>query len=77
MRVTLIMPDELVSKIDEQSKKLGVTRTAYMVMTMSQKIQGEEVIRSVPALQDMMNQMQVKLSKMSPEEVKEALKGIE
>lgn len=70
MRINLIMPDELVNQIDEQSKRLGVSRSAYIVMSMSQKIQSEEVMRSMPELQGLMTQMQRKLSSIDPMVIK-------
>jgi len=67
MKVNLVMPDDLVAQIDVHAKRLGVSRSAYMVMSMSEKIQSEEVMRSMPDLQGLMNQMQRKLSSIDPQ----------
>lgn len=64
MRVNLVMPDDLVKQIDIYAKRLGVSRSAYMVMSMAQKIQSEEVLKSMPEFQGMLNSMQLKLSSM-------------
>lgn len=64
MRVQLVMPDDLVAQVDQFAKRYGVSRSAYMVMTMSQKVQSEQVMQSMPELQSMMTAMQVKLSAM-------------
>lgn len=64
MRVQLVMPDDLVAQVDEFAKRYGVSRSAYMVMTMSQKVQSEQVMQSMPELQSMMTAMQAKLSAM-------------
>lgn len=64
MRVNLIMPDDLVVAIDAQAKKLGVSRSAYMVMSLSQKVQSEKVIDTMPELQSFITAMQAKLARV-------------
>lgn len=71
MRVNLIMPDDLVSQIDSQAKSLGVSRSAYMVMSLSQKIQSEQALKSMPELQSMFNAFQVKLAALDSTEKKD------
>ena len=64
MRVQLVMPDDLVAQIDVFARRYGVSRSAYMVMSMSQKVQSEQVMQSMPELQTMMTTMQAKLASM-------------
>lgn len=66
LRVNLVMPDDLVTQIDELAKKLGVSRSAYMVMSMSQKVQSETMLNSMPEMQRFMSEMQTKLANVDP-----------
>lgn len=50
MRVNMNIPDELVKHIDEQAKSLNISRSAYVVMTMSQKVQSDIILNSMPDL---------------------------
>ena len=68
------MPDELVSQIDEVAKRLGVSRSAYIVLSMSQRIQSDLAIRSMPDLQILMNDIQSKLSNYNIAEILETKK---
>lgn len=64
MRINMIMPDDLVQQIDDLSSKLGITRTAYVVMAMNQKVQSEVMLQSMPDMQKLMNDVQIKLASM-------------
>jgi len=50
--------------VDELARQLGVSRSAYIVMALKQKVQSEQVMKSMPELQNMMVQMQQKLAAM-------------
>lgn len=69
MRITQNWPDELVSELDEQAASYGITRTSYVVMALKQKVQSEIMLRSMPDMQKLMNEMTLKLSKMTPEQI--------
>lgn len=64
MRLNMILPDELCADVDELARQLGVSRSAYIVMALKQKVQSEQVMKSMPELQNMMVQMQQKLAAM-------------
>lgn len=64
------MPDDLVHQIDALAKQYGVSRSAYMVLSMSQKVQSENVMQSMPEMRNMMAELQLKLGKMkTPDDV--------
>lgn len=56
MRININVPDELLAQIDKKAKSLGVNRTAYMVMTLSQAIRADEVSLVLPEMQKMMKE---------------------
>lgn len=61
MRVNLNIPDDLLSQIDLKAKSLYVSRTAWIVMTLSQKLQQDELILNLP---DMLRTMESTMEEM-------------
>lgn len=57
MRINLVMPDELVSQIDVLSKSLNISRSAYICMACSQKIQENSVISALPDMVKFLKKM--------------------
>lgn len=57
MRVNLNIPDELVAQIDARAKSLFVNRTAWIVMTLSQKLREDGLIEKMPDMVDIMRKM--------------------
>lgn len=51
MRVQMIIPDDLLKKVDQRAKALNLTRTAYVVMSLSMKIQQDELTEVLPQMQ--------------------------
>ena len=64
MRLHMILPDALCVEVDELAKQIGVSRSAYIVMALKQKVQSEQVMKSMPEIQSMMAQVQQQLAKM-------------
>lgn len=64
MRLNMILPDALCVEVDELAKQIGVSRSAYIVMALKQKVQSEQVMKSMPEIQSMMAQVQQQLAKM-------------
>lgn len=54
MRVNLIMPDELVASLDNAAKALNISRTAYICMAVSQKIQQDNMMAALPDMLELM-----------------------
>lgn len=48
MRVNINMDEELVKKIDEIANKMYVSRSAYIAFAVSQKIQQDKMLESMP-----------------------------
>lgn len=47
-KINMNLPDELINKLDEKAKSLYMTRTSYVIMALTQKIQSDEVVESLP-----------------------------
>ena len=52
MRVNLQMPDDLVARIDAKAKELYISRTAYMIIACTQKLDSEDMLKRLPELKD-------------------------
>jgi hypothetical protein len=50
MRVNMNVPDDLLKQIDEQAENLKINRTAYIVMSMAQKVQQDQIMNAMPDL---------------------------
>lgn len=44
------LPDEVMERLDKESKLLGLNRSAYISMALSMKWQSDEVIKVIPEL---------------------------
>lgn len=55
MRVNMNIPDELVSQIDAKAKSLFVNRTAWIIMTLSQKLQQDCMVDKMPDMLEVFN----------------------
>lgn len=61
MRVNINMSEDLVKKIDEKAKALYLSRSAYISMAVSQKLQADELMKNLPIL---MQQQQELINKV-------------
>ena len=50
MRVNFVIPDELVKRLDKASKDLSISRSAFINMAISQKLQQDSIINDLPRL---------------------------
>lgn len=48
MNFNISMPDELFEKVNEEAKRLYVTRSGYIAMAVAQKLQQDEALRLLP-----------------------------
>lgn len=71
MKVTQNWPDDLVVELDKQAAALGITRTAYVVMSLKQKVQSDIMLQSMPDMQKLMSEVQIKLSKLTLDQTEE------
>lgn len=56
MKVNFNLPDELVAQIDERAKKMFITRTAWVITAISQKLQGDVMVEQLPEILRKMQQ---------------------
>ena len=61
------IPDDLAKQIDEHAKKLHLSRTAYIVTSMSQKIQAELIMEQMPLMQKQIQELQIIANEKSKE----------
>lgn len=57
-RLNMNVPEDLIRELDQQAARYGVTRTAYVTMALSQKLQSEQITKSLPELQQMLERLQ-------------------
>ena len=50
MKVTVNIPNELLKEIDERAKSMYLSRSAYVTMTLSQRLQQDKVLDSMPEM---------------------------
>ena len=50
MRININLDEELIKKIDEEAKKKYISRSSYIAFAVSQKIQNDKFIESMPEL---------------------------
>ena len=55
MRLNMNVPDDLLAKIDDRARTLGVNRSAYMCMCIARQIETEEMAISLPQMIEAMN----------------------
>lgn len=62
-KVNMIIPDDFLKEIDERAANLNVNRTAFILMSLSQKFQQDDLIQRVPEMLSQMEKMEKKLRK--------------
>ena len=55
MRINLNVPDELLAQVDDAAKAMYMTRTAWLIMAMQQRLQTDTVAKSLPMITEMYN----------------------
>ncbi len=50
MRINISMDESLVKKIDEAANKMHVSRSAYIAIAASQKMQADEMLNNMPEI---------------------------
>lgn len=64
MRVNMVIPDDLLEKIDAKAKSLYVSRTAFVITTLAQKLKEDSVLEKMPDMVDIMK-------RFSPDDMQE------
>lgn len=49
-KITMNLPDDILEKADKRSKQLGISRTAFITMTISEKLMQSELIEGLPEM---------------------------
>lgn len=47
-RISMNMPEDLLKQVDERAKDLYISRSAFITMAVSQKIQADEMAKALP-----------------------------
>lgn len=54
----MIIPDDFLKEIDQRAANLNVNRTAFILMSLSQKFQQDDLIQRVPEMLSQMEKME-------------------
>lgn len=57
MRINMNMPEELVKKVDERAKELYLSRSAFITMAVSEKLQADDVVKIMPDVLSAINNL--------------------
>lgn len=57
MRVNINMSEELVQEIDKRAKSLYLSRSAFISMAISQKLQSDDLVKNLPILMEQQQQL--------------------
>ena len=49
-RINLTIDENLLKQLDEQANKMHISRSAYISVAISQKIQSDETLKALPEL---------------------------
>ena len=70
-RISMNMPEDLLKQVDERAKDLYISRSAFITMAVSQKIQADEMAKALPDIVKAYNEQKNKDDeKQSKEEQK-------
>lgn len=50
MRINITLNDELLKEVDAMASKLNVSRSAYIAFALSQKLQSDKLIETMPQM---------------------------
>ena len=64
MRVNINMNEELVSRIDEIAKKMYISRSAYIAMAVTSKLQQDSILDNMPSIITTMQEMNRKMKEI-------------
>ena len=57
MRVNMVIPDDLLEKIDAKAKSLYISRTAFVITTLAQKLKEDNLVEQMPDMVDIMKKI--------------------
>ena len=50
MKANINLPEDVLEKTDKRAKALGLSRSAFITMTLSEKLMQTDVIESIPEM---------------------------
>lgn len=56
MKANVNIPEDVLEKTDKRAKLLGISRSAFITMTLSEKLMQNEVVESIPQMLKIMTQ---------------------
>lgn len=63
MKLGISLKDEIVGKIDQRTESLGISRSAFIAMAVTEKIRQDEMVDSIPEMLAMARKMAVNSGK--------------
>lgn len=64
MRVNINMNEELVARVDEIAKKMYISRSSYIAMAVTAKLQQDSILDNMPSIIATMQEMNKKMKEI-------------
>lgn len=64
-KVNMIIPADFLKEIDRRAADLNVNRTAFVLMSLSQKFQQDDLMQRVPAMLTQMEKLELASSRLA------------
>ena len=58
-KANISLPDDVMQRLDNEAKKYGINRSAYISMTLNQKWENEKVISQLPTIAEIAKRLPV------------------
>lgn len=67
MRINVSISEELLNEIDKRAKRLNLSRSSYLAMTASYRMEQEDLIEKLPEMFEAAKRMQQEIDKLRAE----------
>lgn len=65
MKANINLPEEVLEKTDKRAKALGLSRSAFITMTLSEKLMQTDIIDNLPKMMQALNKLSETTEKSS------------
>ena len=63
MRISVSVTDELLRQVDEAANKLNINRSAYIAISIQEKIKNDNIATNLPKITELMQQAMIRQAK--------------
>ena len=57
VKININIPEEILEKTDKRAKQLGISRTAFITMTISEKLMQNDLMDNLPTMMETIKKM--------------------